>query len=300
MAAAPPRAQVEALRSPGRSAGLLDVYRWRFLLKLLVRKELRVRYRGSILGLLWSYVKPGVQLLVFYVAMGKFLGLDRQQPNYIIYLFSGIVMVNFFSEVFSNTTRSIVLNADLVKKIYLPRELFPVSSVWVAMVHLFPQLAVLVGAALVGGWRPGPLNLLGCLGALAITTFAGLGLGLIFGAVNVLFRDAENLVDLILMMATWLSPVLYTWDKAYGVLKGTPLWWLYQANPGTSAIELAHYGFWLPAQAVADKYAHPTALPAMPFHFLWWGVVGLVVSLLLVLAGQFVFRRLEGRFAQEL
>jgi ABC-2 type transport system permease protein len=300
MVAAPTRVDEEALRSPGRSAGLLDVYRWRFLLKLLVRKELRVRYRGSVLGLLWSYVKPGVQLLVFYVAMGKFLGLDRQQPNYIIYLFSGIVMVNYFSEVFNNTTRSIVLNADLVKKIYLPRELFPVSSVWVAMVHLFPQLVVLVGASLVGGWRPGALNLLACLGALGITTVAGLGLGLIFGAVNVLFRDAENLVDLILMMATWLSPVLYTWDKAYGVLRGNVLWWLYQANPGTSAIELAHFGFWLPTKAVAAKYAGQTPLPAMPFHFGWWAVLGLVVSMVMVLCGQFVFRRLEGRFAQEL
>ncbi|HEV7147309.1 MAG TPA: ABC transporter permease [Pedococcus sp.] len=300
MVAAPPQVDEEALRSPGRSAGLLDVYRWRFLLKLLVRKELRVRYRGSVLGLLWSYVKPGVQLLVFYVAMGKFLGLDRQQPNYIIYLFSGIVMVNFFSEVFNNTTRSIVLNADLVKKIYLPRELFPVSSVWVAMVHLFPQLVVLVGASLVVGWRPGALNLLACLGALVITTVAGLGLGLIFGAVNVLFRDAENLVDLILMMATWLSPVLYTWDKAYGVLHGNVLWWLYQVNPGTSAIELAHFGFWLPTRAVAAKYAGQTPLPAMPFHFGWWAVLGLSVSIVMVLSGQFVFRRLEGRFAQEL
>ncbi|MFC8502540.1 ABC transporter permease [Pedococcus sp. NPDC057267] len=298
--AAPAAAHPEALRSPGRSAGLLDVYRWRFLLRLLVRKELRVRYRGSVLGLLWSYVKPGVQLVVFYVAMGKFLGLDRQQPNYIIYLFSGIVMVNYFSEVFSNTTRAIVLNADLVKKIYLPRELFPVSSVWVAMVHLFPQLAVLVLAAVVGGWRPGGLNLLACLGALLITTLAGLGLGLVFGAVNVLFRDAENLVDLILMMATWLSPVLYTWDKAYGVLGGTPLWWVYQANPGTAAIQLAHYGFWLPSQKVTDKYAHHVGLPAVPFHFVWWGLLGLATSVLLVVVGQFVFRRLEGRFAQEL
>ncbi len=70
----------------------------RFLLKLLVRKEIKVRYRGSVLGLLWSYVKPLVQFLIYFVALGIFLNLQRGTPNYAIYLFSGIVLVNFFTE----------------------------------------------------------------------------------------------------------------------------------------------------------------------------------------------------------
>lgn len=288
------------LVSPGRSAGLVDVVRQRFLLSLLVRKELRVRYRGSVLGLLWSYVKPGFQLLVFYLAMGKFLGLERSLPNFVIYLFAGIVIVNFFAEVFGNCTRSIVLNADLVKKIYLPRELFPVSSVWVAIVHVLPQVLVLVVAALVAGWRPGALNLLACVGALAITMMVALGLGLIFGAVNVYYRDAENFVDLILMMVTWLSPVLYTFRQVQDALgrEGAGTWFttLYQANPITAAVELAHYGFWLPTAGVG---ADP-ALAAMPPHFARWAIFGAVASVALLLVGQLVFRRLEGRFAQEL
>jgi len=285
-----------ALVSPGRSAGLIDVLRWRFLLRLLVRKELRVRYRGSVLGLVWSYVKPGVQLAVFYVAMGKFLRLEDSLPNFVIYLFAGIVVVNFFSEVFGNTTRSIVANADLVKKIYLPRELFPVSSVWVAVVHLLPQLIVLVLGALVVGWRPGVANLVAGVLALLITMLTALGLGLVFGAFNVLFRDSENLVDLILMMATWLSPVLYTWDHVKNVLPEAG-WRLYQANPITSAVELAHYGFWVPTRGVAERYQ---GTGPMPQGFALWGLFGFGVSLVLVALGQFTFRRLEGRFAQEL
>jgi ABC-2 type transport system permease protein len=291
----------ELLVSPGRSAGLVDVVRWRFLLKLLVRKELRVRYRGSVLGLLWSYVKPGVQLLVFYVAMGKFLGLERTLPNFVIYLFAGIVVVNFFGEVFGNTTRSIVANSDLVKKIYLPRELFPVSSVWVAIVHLVPQSLVLVLAALAAGWRPGVTNIAGAVGALAIAGLFALGLGLVFGAVNVLFRDAENIVDLVLMMATWLSPVLYTFSQVSDTVAkdGLPRWLLtaYQANPLTAAVELAHYGFWVPTNGVAQAF--PSG-QTMPDNFAAWGLVGLVASLLSIVVGQLVFRRLEGRFAQEL
>lgn len=279
-------------KAPGQGAGLLDVVRRRYLLSLLVKKELRVRYRGSVLGMLWSYVRPAVQLLVFYLAMGKFLGLEKAMPNYIIYLFSGMVMVNFFNEVFANTTRAVTQNADLVKKIYLPRELFPVSSVWVAFVHFVPQLLVLLVAALFGGWRPGPLNL--AFGALSVVVVAvlGLGLGLFFGALNVIFRDWENIVDLIIMMATWFSPVLYTWERVRRELS-EPLWFLYQLNPLTPAVEMAHYAWWLPSTSL-------DAGTAMPPHWARWGLLATVVSLAILAIGQYVFRRLEGRFAQEL
>jgi len=298
MARTAPATLPDGLVAPGHSHGLLDVFRWRFLLKLLVRKELRVRYRGSALGLFWSYVKPAAQLAVFYVAMGKFMRLSDSLPNFVIYLFSGIVVVNFFTEVFHNTTRSIVENSDLVKKIYMPRELFPVSSVLVALVHLLPQLLVLVVAALFTGWRPGGLNLLAIVASMIVTGAFALGLGLLFGAVNVLFRDAENLVDLILMMATWLSPVLYTWHLVRDAL-ADPLWALYQLNPITPAVELAHYGFWLPSTAVTGRFDGATT-PALPDPFWPWAVAAAAVTAAFVVLGQFVFHRLEGRFAQEL
>src|SRR5699024_960226 len=94
--------QAEGWRAPGQDAGWLNPVRERFLLRLLVRKELRVRYRGSALGMLWSYVKPAVQFLVFYIALGVFLQLQRDTPAYAVYLFSGIVVVNLFGEVFGN------------------------------------------------------------------------------------------------------------------------------------------------------------------------------------------------------
>jgi ABC-2 type transport system permease protein len=275
---------------PGRGAGLLDVFRRRYLLRLLVRKELRVRYRGSVLGMLWSYVKPAVQFIVFYLALGVFLQLNRATEAYAVYLFSGIVVVNFFGEGFGNATRSVVGNSALVRKIYLPRELFPVASIWVSAVHFFPQLLVLLVGTLIAGWRPTLVNLAaGVLGFVIVAVFS-LGLGLLFGAVNVMFRDAENFVDLIIMVATWTSPVLYTWDRVADVL---PPWAfaLYQANPLTAAVELFHFAFWFPATS-------QTA--ALPPNQMMWAGVGLVLASLTLLVGQLVFTRLEGRFAQEL
>lgn len=281
----------EAFVEPGKGAGLLDVLRRRFLARLLVRKELRVRYRGSFLGLLWSYVKPAVQFVVFYFAVGVFLRMNENVEDFAVYLFSGVVAVNFFSEAFGNATRSIVGNAALVKKIYLPRELFPVASVWVAVVHFLPQLVVLVIGALIAGWKPSLFELgAGLLGILIIAVLS-LGLGLLFGAVNVLFRDAENIVDLMLMVATWLSPVLYQWQNVTAAIGDGVLWWIYQANPMTAAVELFHLCFWFPG---TDRTG------AMPPGLMWSTISAVVVSFLVLLAGQVVFRRLDGRFAQEL
>lgn len=283
--------QAEGFVEPGRGAGLLDVLRRRYLVKLLVRKELRVRYQASILGLFWSYLKPAVQFIVFYFAIGVFLGLSRNIEDFAVYLFSGIVAINYFSEAFGNATRSIVGNGALVKKIYLPRELFPVSSLWVAMVHLFPQVLVLIAGALIAGWRPSMLQLgAGVLGFLVVTVFS-LGLGLLFGAINVVFRDAENFVDLILMIVTWISPVLYFWTMVTDAIGTGPLWWLYQANPLTAAVELFHYCFWFPA---TDETS-----PVLP-NLNWIGLGALGLSALVLVVGQATFRHFDGQFAQEL
>lgn len=277
---------------PGRGRGLLDVLRRRFLLRLIVRKELRVRYRGSVLGMAWSYVKPAVQFAVFYFVMGVFLKLNRNLDYYAIYLFSGIILINFFGEAFGNATRTLVWNAPLIKKIFLPRELFPVSALWVAVVHFFPQLVILVVGAIASGWRPTVLGLGAAVLGFLIVSALSLGLGMLFGAVNVFFRDAENFVDLLMLVVTWASPVLYPWSAVEEVLTRSP--WLlriYELNPITAAVSLFHYAFWSP---IAGSTAQG------PEHLLGVAAVGLTVALLVLFLGQLTFRRLEGRFAQDL
>ncbi|OKL54950.1 sugar ABC transporter permease [Bowdeniella nasicola] len=281
-------------REPGKGRGLAEiVYRF-YLLKLIVHKDLRVRYRGSILGMLWSYVKPAVQFVVFYFAVGEFLRMNDRVDNYAIYLFSGIVIVNFFTESFGNATRSIAGNYALVKKIYLPRELFPVSALWVAAIHFFPQLVVLIIGALLFGWAPTFLQLLAAVGALIILAIFCLGLGLLFGAINVLFRDAENLVDLFVMVATWASPVLYTWQQVFSVSEKNGGWLfpIYMLNPITPVVEVFHWAFWEPTIGATGE--------SLPPNMAMWMGIATVVSLATLALGEYVFRRLDGRFAQEL
>jgi ABC-2 type transport system permease protein len=247
-----------------------------------------------VLGLLWSYVKPLVQFLIYFVALGVFLDLQRGTPNYAIYLFAGIVLVNFFTESLSNATRSIVDNRDLIRKIYLPRELFPVATVWVSAAHFFPQLLVLIGACLVVGWTPSIVQLAAVVLIFLMVAVLATGLGLLFGAMNVYFRDSENIVDMIVMVVTWASPVLYVWsmvERAMG-----PWFWIYQLNPMTVAVEVFHWAFWEPTlkaeQSVAD---------AMPPELLTvWLPVSALITLAVLFLGQLTFRRLAVHFAQEL
>ena len=275
---------------PGHSKGLLDVFRQRYLLSLIVKKELRIRYHGSVLGMAWSYIKPAVQFVVYFLAMGVFLALNKSLSAYPIYLFSGMVVITYFSEVMGNATRTLIWNAALIKKIFLPREMFPVASAYVAVVHFVPQLVVLLAGSLYYGWTPTIQGLAAVLAGFLIVTFAALGLGLIFGCLNVFFRDSENLVDLILMIATWVSPVLYPVEKVKNVVPEW-IWHVYQANPVTVAVELFHYGFWSTATG--------QSVPEIG-SFLVLTLIGLVGSLIVLGLGQLAFKRTEGKFAQEL
>lgn len=294
--AATPDAATSASAHPlvvqGRGGGLREVARRRFLLALLVRKELRVRYRASVLGLGWSYVKPAVQFGVYFVGLGMVL---RQNAigDYAVYLFGGLVVMTTFGEAVGNATRSVVANADLVRKIYLPRELFPASSLAVAGVHLAPQLLVLLVGAVVAGWTPDLVGVGALLAGLLLVAGLALGLGLLLGAANVLFRDIENVVDLVLMVLVWTSPVLYPWQRVADLLGADSTWFrLYQANPLTVAVELVHRGTW--------SHASPGNAGAMPLGLGSRVAVAFVVALATVVVGQWVFGRLSGRFAQEL
>lgn len=301
-----PRSHFE---TPGTSHGLIDIVRWRYLLSLLIRTGVTTRYRNSVLGWTWSYVRPAAQFLVFWVVLGAFMGLNRGIPNYAVYLFTGIIVINLFSEAFKNATTSIVHNAPLVRKVYLPRQLFAVSAVLVAFVHFLPQLALLLVICLLLGWimHISVAMIFAILAALAIVMIFALGIGLLFGALNVRYRDSENIVELMLLLATWASPVLYSWTMVQEALidnLGWPQWALelYMLNPITHAVELFHFALWRPATENIVGAGDYSGLPMMPippglgWNTLW--AFGIAVAALLI--GQLVFRRLEGRFAQDL
>src|SRR3954452_4744989 len=182
------------LVNPAAKGGLVGVLKRRYLLSLMVKRELRARYVGSKMGLAWSYINPFTRFLTYYFVFGIILGRG-QIPHFAIHLFAGMVVVNLFTDSFNSGTRSIMQNKSIVQKMPLPREIFPIASTLVSLYHVGPQLVILIGACLVTGtFSPDPVGLIAALMAFTIVILLGTGMGLMFSAINVMYRDWTRIV----------------------------------------------------------------------------------------------------------
>lgn len=272
----------------GAAGSLKDIWKHRELLGLLTKRELKARYKDSSLGFVWSLIKPLTQLLIYYVVVGKFLGAERGIPNFAVYIFAGLTIYTLFSEIVSGGTSSIISNSGLVKKVYLPREIFPLSAVGSALFNLAVQMVILlITALLVGTLTLGPHLLYG-VGALVVVVIYGTALGILLAALNVYLRDVQYLVEVILMLFMWGSPILYHWTFAVSAMPGW-LGQIYLNNPVTLAV----IGF---QEAVWSPGSSSDSLDGLALRLLAAAAVGLV----LLFVSQRVFARLQGNFAQEL
>ncbi len=280
------------LAPPTADNGLLGVIHRRYLLKLLVRREISARYQGSFLGLLWSYINPLSQFCIFYFILGKIL--VRDIPNFAIHIFSALVIVHFFTETLNAGTRSIVRNKALVQKMAMPREMFPVASMLVSLYHVGPQIVILLVVCLAVGWEPDPTGLAAFVLALALIMVLGLALALLFSAANVFFRDVGSVVNILTNLIRFGVPMIYSYamvDDRFGSIAD-----YYLLNPIANAVLLFQRTFWI---GTADD---PAALARtdLPDHLLERGFAMLGVALVLLAVGQLVFSRLENKIPERL
>ena len=276
----------------GARSSLRDIWHRRELLSLLVRREIRARYKDSSLGLLWSLVRPLTQLLIYYFAIGQILGVARNVPSFAIFVFVGLTTWTLFTETVSSSTTSMVNNSGLVKKVYLPREIFPLASVGGALFTFAIQFVILlVATAVIGQFPLDPSVALVPLAFLALLVFST-AIGLFLSAINVYLRDTQHLVEVVLAVLFWASPIVYSFSFVHEALQGNWLEQLYLANPVTLSILGMQQGLWA-AGSAQDAYNWPPDLA------LRLGI-SLVISAVLLFLAQRVFDRLQGNFAQEL
>jgi ABC-2 type transport system permease protein len=271
-----------------------DVYRHRELLANLVRKELKAKYKNSFLGFLWSLLRPMFLLAVYYIAIGKFLGTTfRLFP---VFLFSGLVAWSLFTDVLGGCTGSIVGNAGLIKKIYFPRELLPLSVVGAALVNFAMQLAVLAAAVVVfGGSLEGQQPWLLPLAFLALVVFST-ACGLALAAATVSLRDLEHLIEIVLLLWFWLTPIVYGVGGVLHKLEVQGLDWvarLYMANPMANVV----IGF---QQAAYGNYHDGTVQQTFQGSIAPRLLLVIAASSVLLWLAQRYFARAQGNFAQEL
>lgn len=288
---------LEPMRSAGPTSGFFrgtvqsvrDIVAQRELLHLLVLRELKARYKDSVFGFAWSLMRPLALLLIYYVALGQFLGAAKQIPSFAIFVYTGLTAWTLFNEIVLIGTGSIVMNAGLIKKVYLPREVFPLSVVGSALFNFGIQLVILLGATVVAGqfplgqrWWYFPLSLL-------VLVIYGTAFALLLSAVNVYLRDIQYIVEIFLMVFFWASPIVYSWGLVSRHLEGSALESVYLANPVTLAVLGFQQTFWV----AGDGQPVPSDLGARLG-------VAVAIGLVLLWLCQRAFARLQSNFAQEL
>jgi ABC-2 type transport system permease protein len=275
-----PRSVVQSVR---------DVFAHREMLDLLVRRDLKARYKDSALGFLWALVRPLVQLAIYFVVLGNFLGAARGIPDFAVYVFTGLTLMGLFQEIAVGGTGSVLANAGLVKKVYMPRELFPLASTGSALFNFGIQIVVLLAATILVGKPPIHWEIVYAIPSLLVILVYGLAFALLFAAVNVYLRDTQYLVEVATLLLFWMSPVVYSWQMAQGIITNPAILEVYTNNPLTLAILGFQRAFWV----AGGDAAYPAQLALRL-------AIALVIGLVLLLISHRVFLRLQGNFAQEL
>lgn len=278
---------------PAATQGLLEVFRRRYLLKLLVRREINARYSGSFLGLIWSYINPLSQFFIYFAVFGLLLDRNRTE-NFAVHIFCGLIVVHFFVETFNAGTRSIVRNKAMIRKMALPKEMFPVASMLVSLYHVTPQLVILVIVGAIYGYVPDPMAAVAMVLALGIIMALGTGLALMFSVANVYFRDFASVVNILTNFVRFGVPMIYPFDLVadrFGEFAQYYLW-----NPIANAVLLVQRAFWVGTTEDPDA----TAATELPDQLFQRGLLMLGISIVVLVLGQLVFRRLEDRIPERL
>lgn len=251
-----------------------EIYKYREFLKTNVKKDIRGKYKGSFLGVLWSFINPLLMTLVYAIVFPFIL---RNGPeHYVTFIVIAILPWNWFTTVISQGTFSIVGNADIIKKVYFPREILPLSVATSGLVNYFISVPIILIFLLCSGigfsfnilWLP----------LIAITQYIlTIGIILITSAINVYIRDAEYIINFIVTMLFYATPVLYSTDLFPERFK-----WILYINPMTTIVT-----------AYRDIFYYKQ----MPDLSLLLTVLGM--SILLLLIGIVIFRKLKKGFAEE-
>jgi ABC-type polysaccharide/polyol phosphate export permease len=245
---------------------LTDLWRYRDLVASLVATELKVKYRGSALGFLWSLLSP-LALIVIYTVAFRYIArieIDR----FSLFLVSGILPWAFFANSATSSTQSLMTNASLLKKVYFPRAIIPASTVLFQFVQLVLALAVFLPFVLaIRGAVPWSLALYPVVLTLQVVFVVGVALAL--SVLTVVFRDLRHLTEVGLTMLFWLTPIVYPLSMVPDTLRT-----LFALNPMTAFVsayqEIAYWGRVPPAGAFAAMAAWAaTSLAAGGLIFQW-------------------------------
>lgn len=257
----------------GVQLDLGELWTFRELLYFLTLRDIKVRYKQTLMGVAWVIIQPLLTVLIFTLVFNRFVRLETGSLPYPLFAFSGLLLWLFFSTAVTNSTHSLVSNANLITKVYFPRMFIPAASVGAGLVDLAVAFLLLVVLCFYYGVG---LTLNALLLPLFILLMAllALGVGLISAAVTVKYRDLRHALPFVIQLWMFASPVIY---PASIVPEGWK--WMVTINPVAGIIE----GF-------------RASLTGSPLN--WMHVsISAAITLLVLVCSLYVFRRFEHTFA---
>lgn len=253
-----------------------ELYNYRTMVFSLVRRELRGRYKGSVLGFAWTFINPLLQLVVYTVVFSVIMRNNIQ--DYYLFLFVALIPWIFFGTCISGGCSIILSQSDMVKKIYFPREVLPLSYVTAQFVNMCLCFLVVFAVLLVSGKGLAPVPLLFLPIIMIVEYILALGMCLLFCSLTVYFRDLINILSIVTMAWQFLTPVMYAEDQV-----PERFLLIFRLNPMTSVIT-----------AYRDILYYKT-IPRLETLLI---AVGLGIAFLVI--GELIFRRLQRGFAEHI
>lgn len=269
------RPLIEISRSPGwRPLDLAELLQYRELLGVMVWRDIKVRYRQTVLGVLWVVVQPLLTMGIFTVLFSRVARLqpDRDIP-YSLFIMAALVPWTFFSAAVSSASNSLIGSAHLISKVYFPRMIIPAAAVLAALADMAVTLVMVLGMCVWSGTGLGP-SMAFLPAIIAVTAAFAFGCGLWLSSLNVEYRDVRVVVPFILQIWMYVTPVVYP----RGVLPPR-FRWIVELNPMTGLVEAFR------SSLIGDPVPWPGFLWAASF------------ATLVVISGAFYFRRTERQFA---
>lgn len=259
-----------------------EIYEYRQMIFGLVKRDLRGRYKGSVLGFLWTFLNPLLQLLVYTFLFSTILRTDIDK--YYLHLFVALIPWMFFAASVQGGAGCVLGQAGMITKIYFPREVLPIAHVTSQFMNMLYTFIVVLAVVFISGVFPSPLALLQLPLIMIIEYFLALGLTLIVSAVTVYFRDLEYIMGIVIMAWQFLCPIMYSIDMIKALSQSVP--WLlsvYMLNPMTPVV-----------MAFRDilYYGRPANL-----NTLW---LAAILAAICLVAGFVIFGKYKVRFAEEL
>jgi ABC-2 type transport system permease protein len=281
-----------AWREPWRTGGLSTVLANPHVLGVLVGGEIRYRYHGTWLGGFWSYARPLSLFFVYYFVIGVLLGFSRY-PNFGIYVFCGMLVLQLFSSALVDGTRSLAKNQGLLRRVNIPSENIPIAAVIAGFVKQRPSMLILLVATVLTGWRPIHVTALPyAVGGLVILTIFTSGLVLITSVANMYVKDIQYAVETIVLLVRWGSPTIY--PAALVLAKfGYPFYLVYMSNPVTVAMVGLRMAFWEPTVPQSAW----TKIPPLPLASL---LIAMAISGATFVVGVWLMHRTEHRVASRI